>query len=192
MFVVNFRTLDRFVSRFAALAFCLFIAAPVSLRAAEASPALTEYQVKALFLLNFTRYVDWPDNAFETEEAPFTIGVVGRDPFDDNLLRVVEGRRVKGRKIVVMNVSTHFEIAACQILFVSLSEQDRIGEVLGDVGSRPILTVGENSGFLQLGGAIEFLSRGGNIRLKINLQAAHASDLRMSSQLLQVAESVLE
>lgn len=192
MFQVIIRPIFNSVSRFAALAFCLLLGVPVSARVAEEGPALTEYQVKALFLLNFTRYVEWPDDAFETEETPFTIGVVGRNPFDDNLLRIVDGRTVKGRIIVVKKVSTRVEIAACQILFVSASEQSRFGEVLGDAGGRPILTVGENPDFLRHGGAIEFLSRGGNIRLRINLQAARASDLRMSSQLLQVADSVME
>lgn len=195
---MNIRTIHFSVSRSAALAFCFllgisaFWAVPVSLGDAKESPKLTEYQVKALFLLNFTRYVEWPDEAFETAETPFTIGVVGRDPFDGDLLRVVEGRTVKGRAIVVKNLSSKVEIAACQILFLGGSKQSRLGEVLEEVEGRPVLTVGEDPGFLRLGGAVEFLSHGGNVRLKINMQAARASNLRMSSQLLQVADLVMD
>lgn len=188
----NIRKICHSISHTAALAVCLLWPAPASLPGAEPSPPLTEYQVKALFLLNFIRYVEWPDGAFETEDTPFTIGVIGVDPFGDNLVRLVRGKTVSGRAIVAQNVVTDLEIRSCHILFVSSSERSRMNAIREAIGRRPVLTVGDDPRFLRHGGVVQFLSQGKNIRLMVNLKAAREGNLRVSSQLLQVAESVID
>lgn len=173
------------------LGMLLFLCAvPARTEAQTQRPELTEYQVKALFLLNFTRYVEWPDEAFATDDSPFVIGIAGQDPFDENLLRLVRDRVVNGRPIEVRNVDGPAEIRACHLLFIGLSERTRIEEILGHTGNRHMLTVGETPGFLERGGGINFMMRDDHVRFEINLHATRESNLRVRSQLLRVAEAV--
>ena len=157
----------------------------------SAQPSLAEHQVKALFLFNFTRYVDWPDEAFESETAPFIIGVIGEDSFDGELNRIVRERKVNDREIVIRNVAGIDKIPGCHILYVSFSERSRRDEIFEATEGLPVLTVGEGRRFLQQGGGGQFLTTGGNVRLAIHRLNAERNGLVLSSQLLGVAEQVI-
>lgn len=150
----------------------------------------TEYQVKALYLLNFTKYVEWPAEAFPTADSPITIGVLGEDHFGDDLKKTVEGKTVNGRAIVIQAVEKCSELGKCQVLFISGSEKKRLGEILGKVKTLPILTVGESEQFTQQGGIINFVKKDGKVRLEIDLNAARQAKLQVSSKLLSVADTV--
>jgi len=150
----------------------------------------TEYQVKALFLLNFAKYVDWPEEAFAGANTPITIGVVGENHFGDNLKKAVEGKIVNGRAIVVQAVEKDDELCKCHVLFISASEKKRLGEILGKVKTLPVLTVGESEQFTQQGGIINFVKKDGKVRLEIDLNAARQAKLQISSKLLSVADTV--
>lgn len=152
--------------------------------------ALPEYKVKALFLFNFAKYVDWPDEAFPTPGSPIIIGLIGQDNFKDELNRAVEGKVVNGRPIVVKRVSTDPEMNGCHILFVSSSEKSRFEEILGKTRHGPVLTVGEQGQFLAKGGIINFTLKDEKIRLEIDLDSARQAGVRISSKLLSVAELV--
>jgi hypothetical protein len=154
------------------------------------APAFTEYQVKALFLLNFTKYVDWPAETLALADTPFAIGVLGANNFGDELKKIVEGKTVGGHKIIILQADTQNDWNKCQMLFISASEKKRLPEVLSQVRNLPILTVGETDQFTQQGGVINFTKKDGKVRLEVDLNAARQAKLQISSRLLSVADVV--
>ncbi len=167
----------------------LFVAAALATGAAgHASEQLGEYQVKAAFLLNFTKFVAWPPGAFEDGASPLTICVMGDDPFDGTLDQVTEGESVNGRKIAVQRVRRIPKPKSCQMLFISRSEKE-IPAILAEVGPG-VLTVSDADGFLQDGGIIAFVIQGRHVRFDINQRAAGKAQLTLSARLLSVARSV--
>jgi hypothetical protein len=159
-----------------------------SLRAIEASPP-SEYQIKAAFLLNFTKFIEWP--ASEGAGSPFSICVMGDDPFGPVLDQLVEGETVGGRKIAVRRIRAEGNADAqgsCAILYVSKQEQS-VQTVLAGVG-QGVLTVGEGDSFLDGGGMIAFILENRRVRFNIDQGAAQKAGLKLSSRLLGVARSV--
>ena len=155
------------------------------------TPALTEYQVKALFLFNFAKYVDWPPHAFADDSAPIVIGLVGQDNFGDNFKQAITGKTINGRPVVVKHVSSEQEYKGCHILFISASEKSGLPEILNAVKDSPVLTVGETERFLAQTGMINFTKKENKIRLEINLGAVQRANLKISSKLLSVADVVM-
>jgi YfiR/HmsC-like len=170
-----------------------FLAAAVLLAesgaAAQTGPAL-EYRVKAVFLYNFAQFVDWPADAFADAQAPVVIGVLGDDPFGPVLDEAVRGERLAGRPFEIRRYHRADEIKGCHILFISQSETDRLDEIFPGLRNRSILTVGEGEGFATRGGIVRFVNDKNRIRLRINLEAAQAAKLTISSKLLRSAEIV--
>jgi hypothetical protein len=146
----------------------------------------SEYQVKAAFLLNFTKFVEWPPTAFAEPDAPFTICILGDDPFGSVLDQIVEGEKVNDRKLVVQRIHGRATIG-CQVLFVSNSE--RVPSILTTVG-RGVLTVGDGEDFVREGGMIGFVLERRRVRFDINQSAAANASLKLSSKLLSVARTV--
>ena len=155
-----------------------------------ADSAFTEYQVKALFLMNFTKYVDWPATAFAETNTPITIGVLGSNNFGDELQKAVAGRSVNDRSIVIRQIDNLDAVGRCHILFISNSEKRNLGEILTKIKALPVLTVGETEQFTDQGGIINFVKKDGKIRLEINLVVANEAKLQISSKLLSVADVV--
>jgi hypothetical protein len=153
-----------------------------------ASP--TEFQLKAVFLYHFTQFVEWPEDAFDTPDAPLVIGVLGEDPFGTALDEAVEGERVRGRPILVQRYGTVDQIERCHILFVNLPGRADTEAALRALGDQPLLTVGDSNEFARAGGVIGFVTVGNKIRLQINLDAARQADLEISSKLLRPARIV--
>jgi len=161
---------------------------------AAASPAaatgqLPEYSVKAAFLHHFAQFVEWP-RRLAAEPPTLTIGVLGDDPFGALLDEAVLGKAVGGRSLVVRRVARAEEAARCDILFISTSEAARLPEILAGLGGAPVLTVGEADRFARRGGMIGFFFEDGRVRLEVNVKAAEAAGLRVSSKLLSVARLV--
>lgn len=150
----------------------------------------TEYQIKAVFLFNFTQFVDWPPTAFSDAQTPLIIGVLGDDPFGAYLDETLRGERAKERPLVVQRYRRPAEIKACHVLFISRSESARLDEILASLRGRNILTVGDFEGFAKRGGMMRFLTQGNKTRLRINLEAAKAANLTISSKLLRPAEII--
>jgi hypothetical protein len=163
----------------------LFLWGSLTLRA---QTSMSEYQVKALFLLNFIKYVDWPADA----SGPIIIGILGQDNFNDSLTNAVDGKSINGRAITIKHLSVDDSPSGCTILFISNSENSQLSTILGKVGSLPILTVGESESFLENGGIINFILKEGKIHLAVNLKAAQKANLQISSKLLSVADVVKE
>jgi len=163
----------------------LLFAAPL-LRAA----ALQEYQVKAVFLFNFTQFVDWPPATFADSSDPIVICVLGEDPFGRYLDDAVRGERVASRALSVRRIERAEEAAHCQILFISQSESARLDTILQHARGSRALTVSDARGFGERGGMVGFVTEDNRVRLRINLEAARAAGLTISSKLLRVAELV--
>jgi YfiR/HmsC-like len=165
----------------------LTLGLPTSIGAETTMP---ENQVKALFLLNFAKYVEWPAEAFADEKSAIIIGAVSSEAFEENLKKAVEGRTINGRPVVACQIVDEKDLSKCQILFIAGSDRKHTTALLGKVKALPILTVGEADQFLEEGGIINFVKKEGKVRLEIDLNAARAARLQLSSKLLSVADSV--
>jgi len=158
------------------------------------SPAQTasaEYKIKAVFLFNFVQFVEWPAKAFSGEQSPTIIGVLGNDPFGKTLNDTVEGEIIRGRKIEVRRYKTVKEIGECHVLFISPSETAKLESILANLKGRSILTVSDSEDFAsKRGGMVRLYTEKNRIRLRVNLEAAKAEHLSISSKLLQLAEIV--
>ena len=153
------------------------------------SPAApTEYEVKAAFLYNFARFVEWPSDAPRAE--PFVIAILGRDPFGSVLDETVSGKAVAGRPIHVKRASRVDEVLDAQIVFVAASENKDVQAILRALDRPGVLTVGEVEGFAEQGGAINFTVQSRRVRFEINPTQAEQAHLKMSSQLLKLATLV--
>jgi hypothetical protein len=150
----------------------------------------TEYQLKAVFLFNFSQFVEWPARAFPDAHTPLVIGVLGPDPFGADLDGVVQGETVNGRSLVVRRFNRVEDIGACHILFISSSEGPQLARILESIKDRNVLTVTDGAGLERRGVMIGFVNDKNRIRLRINLQAAEAAGLKLSSKLLRPAEIV--
>lgn len=149
-----------------------------------------EYEVKAAFLLNFTKFVDWPPSAFSGPAAPFAICILGPDPFGGALEQVTANENVAGRKLIVRRLDQVPAPQLCQMLFVS--EEGKSLERTLKAVPPAVLTVGDSEGFLRAGGMIQFVVESRRVRFDIQKSAAEHAALRMSARLLGVARRVNE
>jgi hypothetical protein len=163
------------------------LAGRVGLVAQTAQPL--EYQLKAVFLFNFAQFVDWPPEAFPDSATPLVIEILGNDPFGSFLDATVRGETVRGRSIEVRRHRRINDITTCHILFISQSEMDRLDDILATLKDRSILTVGDIDNFEWRGGMIRFVVERNRIRFRINLEAAQAARLTISSKLLRLADT---
>lgn len=157
-----------------------------SLQAAPPSP--NEYSLKAVFLYNFCRFVDWPQLAFASPNDPLIIGIVGPDPFGPLLQEAIAGENYHGRPIRIDHYRSAREIRRCHLLFVSQAAAGQFDAVIRAVAGRNILTVGETEDFLDRGGMIALTAEENRVRLRINPAALRSTKLSISSKLLQVAD----
>lgn len=151
---------------------------------------LKEYKVKAVFLFNFTRFVEWPTTSFATTDAPFVIGIVGKDPFGAYLDESVQEENVQGHPFAVRRFRSVDQVKQCHLLFINTSNKEDVSRVLEKLKDQPVLTVGDQQDFSRQGGMIGFITENGKIRLRINREAAKHADLTISSKLLKLAEIV--
>lgn len=166
--------------------FHLIIGSPPG-AAAQITP---EYQIKAVFLFNFAQFVDWPANAFPAAETPLVIGVIGEDPFGPYLDDAVRGETVNHHPLVVKRYRRVEEIGNCHVLYVSASVEERVEQILAKLKGRSVLTVGDSESLAENALMIRFVTVDNKIRLRINLDAAKAAALTISSKLLRPAEIV--
>jgi len=147
-----------------------------------------EYQVKAAFLYNFAKFVEWPPDALPNEHSPIVIGILGEDPFGHVLDETVLGKSVNGHELQVTRAKAVQDLKGCQIIFVSSSERKRLPEILANLRGADVLTVGDTEGFAPSGGIIQFTLRENRVRLMVNVEAAERARLKISSRLLALAE----
>ena len=172
-----------------ALAGCLLFSCAASM-SAPVLAAPTTPEVEAVFLFNFSQFVEWPAQVFPEPGSPIVIGVLGSDPFGATLDEVVRGEVVKGRPLVVRRFQRVEQLTDTQILFISRSERTRLRPILATLKGRNILTVSDLEDFANDGGIICFVLMDNKIRLRVNLQAAKEAGLTLSSKLLRPAQIV--
>jgi hypothetical protein len=158
--------------------------------AAQASVPSREYQVKAAFLFNFAQFVDWPPSVFAEESTPLAICVLGDDPFGSYLDEIVRGELVNSRRLTIQRFRAPDELKGCQVLFVSHSQTKNLARALASARTMDALTVSDVDDFAERGGMIQLKTDNGKIRIMINVNAAKASSLVISSKLLRSAEIV--
>lgn len=158
----------------------------IPLLQSQTSP-LPEYKIKAVFLFNFTQFVEWPDNAFNNNDDPFVIGILGKDPFGKYIDEAIEGQKVGMHPLTIIRYHTVSEINNCQVLFININDDDNLSAVLSSLNNHPVLTVSDMKHFAQSGGIIGFVTENNKVRLQINITDAKAAGLNISSKLLSVA-----
>jgi hypothetical protein len=159
-------------------------------QALSASDAPTENQVQAVFLYNFSRFVEWPPQALGAPSDPFVIGIVGSDPFGARLDEAVRNEQINGHALTVRRFRSISELANCQILFIDRSEIGNLGQILTALDHHSTLTVSQADGAAQRGVMIQLATENSRIRLRINVDSARAAGLTISSKLLRPAEII--
>jgi hypothetical protein len=149
-----------------------------------------EYRLKAAFIFNFTRFVEWPAESFKSPTEPISICVFGRNPFGDALEQAVHGHLSQGRPVVVRSISDAADAAGCHELFLPASERKQWRAVLDAAANHAILTVGEADSFLHDGGVVNLRIENGTVRIQVRPEAAARQQIVMSSKLLGLAEIV--
>jgi len=158
----------------------------VAVQFAVGAEAPGEYQVKATYLYNFVRFVEWPAAAFASADTPITIGVLGDDPFGTVLDQTVKGETVRNRKLAIQRSRRAPDLKDCHVVFISRSEKGRLADVLASLDAGSTLTVGETDNFTHRGGAINLYLDGNKVRFEINAGVTERKGLKLSSQLLKL------
>ena len=172
------------------LIFLLGAALQLRAQAPSPGPAFDEYQVKAAFLYNFAKFVEWPAGTFASPSDPIVICIVGENSFGSTLENMVQGKKIGDRAFVVRRLPDMLHPGKCQILFIGAAEWKRTPGWIEGLKGASILTVGEGDDFTALGGIIDFKLQGPRVRIQVDLEAAERSRLRISSKLLSLAEVV--
>jgi hypothetical protein len=159
---------------------------------ARPQDGLPEYKVKAAYLFNFLKFVEYPPESFADSLAPIVIGVVGEDPFGSALPQIVIGKTVQGRDLVIHVYRAGEDLRGAHILFIGASERKRLPAILSSLRGSSVLTVSDAAGFLDAGGMIQFVNEEERVRFAINADAAARVKLKISSKLLSLARPVTE
>jgi hypothetical protein len=149
-----------------------------------------EYQIKALFLYNFTQFVQWPAHCFSHESAPIIIGILGEDPFGSYIDELVKGEVIAKHPLIVERYPTIEDVGKCHLLFINLKEKDQVRRALNSLHTKPVLTISDADNFAKMGGMIRFIRDNERIRLRINTTAVTEAQLVISSKLLRLSEIV--
>ncbi len=150
----------------------------------------SEYEVKAAYLYNFGRFIEWPQNGAPAQARDFAICVLGQDPFGQALDATVSGEQIDGKNVVPVRIAKADEAGGCRVVFISPSEGRQLKEILAILAKSSILTVSDMPKFVDSGGMVEFVISDQRVRFEINLAAARGVGLTLSSELLKVAANV--
>lgn len=195
---------------FVVLALALFAGAITAEVRADSAPS-REYQVKAAFIYNFIKFVDWPKEKAADSNEPIIIGIIGKSPFG-NAFETVKGKKIKNKKLAIKQYpglerykAKHKDeykdeykdkyqdaLKKCHILFICSSEKNHLKEIINFIKDSSVLTIGEMDGFLEGGGIIKFMMEEEKVRFEINTTAAKRAKLKIRSQLLRLAKRVVE
>ncbi len=154
------------------------------------SPKPTEYQVKAVYLFNFGRFVEWPPNVATPRSEPFAVCVLGQDPFGATLDAALAGESIDRAPVVAKRIPRPEDAVHCRVLFISSSEESQLRGVLAALDKTSVLTVSDMPQFARRGGMVQFLLDGNKVRFEVNLDATQHAGLNLSSDLLKLAIAV--
>jgi hypothetical protein len=161
---------------------------PALMHAQEGLPS--EYQLKAAFLFNFTKFVDWPPSAFSSDKAPIMLCIAGGNPFGNTLDALISGKRIDNRSVAARRTKSAGDMGDCHVVFVDGSEDRHLPEIVDRLKGDATLIVGESPDFARRGGDIQFYMQEGRIRFAINVDAVQRSHLTVSAKLLALARIV--
>ena len=153
-------------------------------------PIASEFRVKAAYLYNFGKFVEWPENNVPEQDQSFKICVLGTDPFGPTLDAALASGSIGGKSVAAKRISKPQDVDSCRILFISSSEEGHLKEVLTALDKASVLTVSDIPRFSQRGGMIGFILDGNRVRFDVNLASAQSARLTLSSELLKVATNV--
>jgi hypothetical protein len=163
----------------------LFAAQPLSAQ----ESAVSEEQLKAAFVYNFIRFVEWPASALPSESMPLTIGVYGNDTFVNTLAASLREKKAHGHSFVVKKLATASDAAGCHVLFIAKEESRKTAQVIDTVRKQPVLTIGETDDVFENGIIYLLKDDKKQLRFDINVRAAEESKLTVSSHLLRLARN---
>jgi hypothetical protein len=166
---------------------CLFAGLTASLAQDSVSK---EYQIKAAYLYNFAKFVEWPADSFTNNQSPLVIGVFGQNPFGDELKAIAKDHKINGRDIVIKPVATLAEAGGVHLMFFGVTEDDRVAGMLAALKNSSVLTVGESGKFFAAGGMITFVREADKVRFEIDAPAAEQHGVKISAQLLKLAKPI--
>jgi hypothetical protein len=153
-------------------------------------PIAKEHEVKAAFVYNFFKFVEWPSGRVQETKAPFVIGVVGKGNITTGLESTVRERDINGHPLIVKTVETPEAARTVHLLFICAAEDNRLVELLPTLAGSGVLTVGESEAFAQQGGIITFVREGETLRFVINMDSAERAGLKISAQLQKLAKTI--
>lgn len=182
----NVRFLNRIVGM---LALACILLLPLVFSASQAS-AQSEDQVKAAFLFNFVRYVEWPDEVFEDEGAHVKVCMLGAEAFGSVVTQTVSGKSVGDREVKVESIRSLDSARDCHLLYVGSTEQEKLVDMISALESAPVFTVSDAEGFAEGGAMANFFRADNKIRFEMNPGAAKKAKLKISSRLLRLAKVV--
>ncbi len=151
--------------------------------------SLREYQIKAAFLYNFLKFIDWPSGSLPETSDTITVCLLAEEPLME-FFESIKGKIVKGRRLAIRRIEGMKDLEPCHVLFVGSSEERRLAQIMPALQGSRVLTVGEVEGFLQSGGIINFVIEKNKVRFEINVNSAARAGLKLSSHLLGLAKVV--
>lgn len=157
----------------------------------DAQTQAAEYRIKAAFLFHFAQLVDWPAGGLGPDSQPVNFCVLGDELTPGTLASTVEGKLIGAHKILVRNIHESDSLRGCQLVFFVTTNRKWIASSLTSLQSLPVLTIGDTEDFVRTGGMIGFCIRDQKVRFDINLHAAQRANLKVSSRLLLLANSVV-
>jgi hypothetical protein len=149
-----------------------------------------EDQVKAVYLYNFAKFIEWPADTFPSAKNAFRLCIYGYNPFGSALDELVQGKTLNNRQLEVRRIIEPAELKACQMVFIDEKESTRLPEILKNLAGTSALVVGESEGFAERGGAVEFFLEDKKLRFSFNVDALQRARLQASSKLLALARIV--
>jgi len=152
----------------------------------------TEYQVKAAYLFNFIRFVEWPEASTAEAQSKWTIGVVGNSPIAEELSKLVESKNILGRELQVKTFQATDNLRGCNILFISESEKKHLPGILAGLRGSSVMTVADMEHFIDAGGMVQFVVEDARVRISIDVGATGRARLKVSSKLLALARNVTD
>lgn len=152
-----------------------------------AAKDIREGDVKAAFVLNFIKFVEWPDSAFQSPEDPIVLSVLGNDP-TEAALASLDGMKTSGRRVVVRKVPALSALERCHVLYVGASEKKELPAILAVVQRRPVLTIADFEGFTGRGGTIGFIRQDDRVGFEINEDAARKAEMKIDVKLLYLGK----
>jgi len=162
-----------------------------SLLARAQAPDNLEYKIKAAYLYNLIKFVDWPSSSFLSDTSELSICVLGQSPLNNELLPLQE-RSLKGRQLRVRILLNLDEVQSCHLLFISKNQREQMASVLARLQQRPVLTVSEIESFIDSLGMIGFILRDNAVKIEANVDVAEKSSLFLHSDLLEVCVRVIK